>query len=111
MDINTEVTLPLPTATLSESPPRRPAIEAPVADAPATEANSTPMLFLIIPGMPEAQPNLLAMNIHDARNHFERVYFAQQLAICEGKVGKLAKIVKMERTHLYRKLLKLGVRS
>jgi transcriptional regulator of acetoin/glycerol metabolism len=29
--------------------------------------------------------------------------------LCDGKVGKLAKRVGMERTHLYRKLRSLGV--
>ena len=33
----------------------------------------------------------------------------QQLLLCNGKVGQLAKRVGMERTHLYRKLRALGV--
>jgi transcriptional regulator of acetoin/glycerol metabolism len=33
----------------------------------------------------------------------------QQLLLCSGKVGQLAKRVGMERTHLYRKLRALGV--
>ena len=33
----------------------------------------------------------------------------QQLQLCGGKVGQLAKRVGMERTHLYRKLRSLGV--
>ena len=33
----------------------------------------------------------------------------QQLLLCNGKVGQLAKRVGMERTHLYRKLRSLGV--
>jgi DNA-binding NtrC family response regulator len=33
----------------------------------------------------------------------------QQLILCNGKVGQLAKRVGMERTHLYRKLRSLGV--
>ena len=36
-------------------------------------------------------------------------YLQQQLLLCNGKVGQLAKRVGMERTHLYRKLRALGV--
>ncbi len=39
----------------------------------------------------------------------ERAYLQQQLLLCNGKVGQLAKRVGMERTHLYRKLRSLGV--
>jgi len=43
------------------------------------------------------------------REQFERAYLQQQLLLCNGKVGQLAKRVGMERTHLYRKLRSLGV--
>jgi DNA-binding NtrC family response regulator len=45
----------------------------------------------------------------DGCEHFERVYLTQQLALCGGKVGKLAGRVGMERTHLYRKLRALKI--
>jgi DNA-binding NtrC family response regulator len=47
--------------------------------------------------------------LREAREHFERAYLTQQLQLCGGKVGQLAKRVGMERTHLYRKLRSLGV--
>ena len=47
--------------------------------------------------------------LRDARDAFERAYLQQQLILCNGKVGQLAKRVGMERTHLYRKLRSLGV--
>ena len=53
--------------------------------------------------------DLLAMPLREAREHFERAYLQQQLLLCGGKVGQLAKRVGMERTHLYRKLRSLGV--
>jgi DNA-binding NtrC family response regulator len=63
--------------------------------------------------MPDDEPlvkqDLLAMPLREAREHFERAYLQQQLIICDGKVGQLAKRVGMERTHLYRKLRSLGV--
>ena len=49
------------------------------------------------------------MPLREAREHFERAYLQQQLLLCGGKVGQLAKRVGMERTHLYRKLRSLGV--
>jgi DNA-binding NtrC family response regulator len=53
--------------------------------------------------------DLLALSLREAREHFERAYLQQQLLLCHGKVGQLAKRVGMERTHLYRKLRALGV--
>ncbi|NDD74650.1 MAG: sigma-54-dependent Fis family transcriptional regulator [Gammaproteobacteria bacterium] len=53
--------------------------------------------------------DLLALGLREAREHFERAYLQQQLSLCHGKVGQLAKRVGMERTHLYRKLRALGV--
>ena len=53
--------------------------------------------------------DLLALPLREAREHFERAYLLQQLMLCNGKVGQLAKRVGMERTHLYRKLRSLGV--
>ena len=63
--------------------------------------------------VPDTEPlvkhDLLALPLREAREHFERAYLQQQLELCEGKVGQLAKRVGMERTHLYRKLRSLGV--
>ena len=58
---------------------------------------------------PLVKQDLLAMPLREAREHFERAYLTQQLQLCNGKVGQLAKRVGMERTHLYRKLKQLGV--
>ncbi len=58
---------------------------------------------------PLVKQDLLAMPLREAREQFERAYLQQQLQLCGGKVGQLAKRVGMERTHLYRKLRSLGV--
>ena len=58
---------------------------------------------------PLIESDLLAMPLREAREHFERAYLTEQLSLCGGKVGQLAKRVGMERTHLYRKLRALGV--
>ena len=62
---------------------------------------------------PEDEPllnqDLMALPLREAREQFERAYLQQQLQLCDGKVGQLAKRVGMERTHLYRKLRALGI--
>jgi DNA-binding NtrC family response regulator len=58
---------------------------------------------------PLVKQDLLALPLREAREQFERAYLKQQLFLCGGKVGQLAKRVGMERTHLYRKLRSLGV--
>lgn len=61
------------------------------------------------PDEPLVKQDLLALPLREAREQFERAYLQQQLLLCNGKVGLLAKRVGMERTHLYRKLRSLGV--
>ncbi|MEO8444678.1 MAG: sigma-54 dependent transcriptional regulator [Gammaproteobacteria bacterium] len=58
---------------------------------------------------PLVKQDLLSLPLREAREKFERAYLSQQLALCGGRVGQLAKRVGMERTHLYRKLRSLGV--
>jgi len=47
--------------------------------------------------------------LREAREQFERAYLLRQLQQANGSVGRLAKAVGLERTHLYRKLRDLGV--
>jgi DNA-binding NtrC family response regulator len=47
--------------------------------------------------------------LREAREQFEKDYLEHQLHQAGGSVGKLAKRVGMERTHLYRKLRSLGI--
>jgi len=58
---------------------------------------------------PLVKQDLLSLPLREAREKFEQAYLTQQLALCGGRVGLLAKRVGMERTHLYRKLRALGV--
>ncbi len=69
-----------------------------------TEVSETPTS-----SAPLVKQDLLALPLREAREQFERAYLQQQLVLCDGKVGQLAKRVGMERTHLYRKLRSLGV--
>jgi len=50
-----------------------------------------------------------SLPLREAREQFERTYLLRQLQQVGGSVGRLAKAVGMERTHLYRKLRDLGV--
>jgi len=47
--------------------------------------------------------------LREAREEFERAYLAYQLRQHGTSVGKIAKIIGLERTHLYRKLRALGI--
>jgi two-component system nitrogen regulation response regulator NtrX len=51
----------------------------------------------------------LDLPLREAREQFEKVYLEHQLHEVGGSVGRLAKRVGMERTHLYRKLRGLGI--
>ncbi|MCB1628896.1 MAG: sigma-54-dependent Fis family transcriptional regulator [Xanthomonadales bacterium] len=57
----------------------------------------------------EGFPLDLNMPLREAREQFEREYLLRQLKAAQGSVGKLARLVGLERTHLYRKLRSLGV--
>jgi len=60
-------------------------------------------------GGANAAPGLYDLPLREAREQFERDYLQHQLDACDGSVGRLAKVVGMERTNLYRKLRALGI--
>lgn len=47
--------------------------------------------------------------LRDARENFEKAYLEYQLEKAKGSVSKVANVVGIERTHLYRKLKMLGI--
>ena len=59
----------------------------------------------------ESGENLYNFDIplRQARERFEKAYLEHQLKQHQGSVSKIAKIVGMERTHLYRKLKSLNI--
>ena len=61
--------------------------------------------------MSRAENDLLNFDLplRDARERFEKAYREYQLKQATGSVSKIAQIVGMERTHLYRKLKSLGI--
>lgn len=74
-------------------------VELALGSAPAER----PLPMLNAPGIDFGLP------LREAREQFERSYLLHQLNEAGGSVGKLAKMVGMERTHLYRKLKDLGI--
>jgi len=61
-------------------------------------------------GVDKALPgSLYDLPLRQAREQFEHDYLSYQLTQCGGNVSKLADRVKMERTHLYRKMRSLGI--
>lgn len=79
--------------------------------APPATPTTTRMMFLNIPLAQVSQPNLLTMSLANARLHMERAYFRELLIAHNGSVKRVAYASGVERTHLYRKLKTLGVRS
>lgn len=49
--------------------------------------------------------------LREARDDFERLYFEYHLEKAAGNMSKLAETVELERTHLYRKLKQLGIKT
>ncbi len=60
-------------------------------------------------GAGDTPPMPYDLPLREAREQFEHNYLVHQLREAGGSVGKLAKRVGMERTHLYRKLRALGI--
>jgi len=54
-------------------------------------------------------PPFFDLPLREAREQFEREYLVYKLKEAGGSVGRLADVVGMERTHLYRKLRALGI--
>jgi DNA-binding NtrC family response regulator len=53
----------------------------------------------------------LDLPLREARAEFERLYLQRQLDSVDGNIVDLARIVGMERTHLYRKLRSVGIQA
>lgn len=53
----------------------------------------------------------LDLPLREARAEFERLYLQRQLDSVDGNIVELARIVGMERTHLYRKLRSVGIQA
>jgi len=58
-----------------------------------------------------AYPVNLDMPLREARDEFERLYFSHHMQKAGGNMSKVAEMVQLERTHLYRKLKQLGMKA
>lgn len=63
------------------------------------------------PEAPTALPVDLDLPLREARDAFERIYFEHHIAKAGGNMSKVAEAVALERTHLYRKLKQLGMKT
>ena len=57
------------------------------------------------------QKHLLDQPLREARDDFERMYFDHHIKLASNNMSKLAEIAGLERTHLYRKLKQLGIKT
>jgi len=60
--------------------------------------------------MPDT-PLIFDLPLRDARKQFEKAYFEYQLLQGKGNMGKVANTAGIERTHLYRKLKELSIKT
>ncbi len=61
--------------------------------------------------MPGLTGDVMAMPLREAREVFERLYFEHHLRAEGGNITRLSEKTGLERTHLYRKLKDLGLRT
>ncbi|MCU0753848.1 MAG: sigma-54 dependent transcriptional regulator [Xanthomonadales bacterium] len=80
----------------------------PEIDAPEADAALGPVAPRLV-GDSQSLALDLSLPLREAREQFEREYLLHQLKLAQGSVGRMAKVVGLERTHLYRKLRALGV--
>jgi DNA-binding NtrC family response regulator len=81
-------------------------VEISLDEAEEAVGATVPVFTSEIGQMPES---LYDLPLRQAREQFEHDYLIYQLKQADGNVSKLADQVKMERTHLYRKMRSLGV--
>lgn len=60
---------------------------------------------------PAELPLNLDLSLREARDAFERIYFEHHIAKAGGNMSRVAEAVELERTHLYRKLKQLNIRT
>ncbi|NBO11131.1 MAG: sigma-54-dependent Fis family transcriptional regulator, partial [Methylophilaceae bacterium] len=49
--------------------------------------------------------------LREARDDFERLYFEYQIQKADKNMSRVAEAAELERTHLYRKLKQLGIKT
>jgi DNA-binding NtrC family response regulator len=49
--------------------------------------------------------------LREARDQFERLYFEHHIQKADKNMSRVAEAVELERTHLYRKLKQLGIKT
>jgi DNA-binding NtrC family response regulator len=60
---------------------------------------------------PEGLQVDLNQPLREARDAFERLYFEHHIQKADKNMSRVAEAVELERTHLYRKLKQLGIKT
>jgi two-component system nitrogen regulation response regulator NtrX len=80
---------------------------------PGDRVTARDLLFLdqsIGPLMESADaPAEPVMQLHDARDDFERQYILRALAAQQGNISRTAEVLGVERSNLYRKMRSFGI--
>jgi len=92
-----------------------PKAEANVQQTKGQDDKSTHTVFKLAPPLIESSPYIampdLNLPLREARDAFERLYFEHHIKTTTNNMSKLAEIAGLERTHLYRKLKQLGLKT
>ena len=78
-------------------------------DQEEVEASLDIEIPIFVQSLSQSESALFNLPLRQAREQFEHDYFDHQLQTVNGNVSKLAELVQMERTHLYRKMRSLNI--
>ncbi len=76
-----------------------------------TAEEITPALLDLRPGAVRTRASDGFTTLRQARDQFEREYVERVVEACGGNMSRAARVLGLERSHLYRKLRALGLRS
>lgn len=71
----------------------------------------TPAVLDLKPGAVRTRADNGFVTLREARDQFEREYVGRVVEACGGNMSQAARVLGVERSHLYRKLRALGLRS
>jgi two-component system nitrogen regulation response regulator NtrX len=76
-----------------------------------TDEEITPSMLDLSPAATRPGNDGAFVTLRQARERFEREYVERVVGACEGNMSQAARVLGLERSHLYRKLRSLGLRS
>ena len=84
-----------------------------VADVQRVMEQFSPLQITEVSPKPELEGLSIDLNqpLREARDAFERLYFEHHIQKADKNMSRVAEAVELERTHLYRKLKQLGIKT